>query len=307
MTNTGGGKILVLGASSYIGRQLCVQFGMDNIVATYNQSIIDGGVKFDALSMRLADILDAAPDISHAIILFAEPNLNECAADVEVTRKLNVDSIVATIKDLNAAGIRTVFFSTDSVFDGVHGNYTETDIPNPVVQYGKQKREVEKFIQEHCDNYCIIRPTRVYGTEPGDGSIFNSWISALKDGDLIRVATDQKMSPILISDLTAGIEALIDMSATGIYHLAGPELNSRSGFFDMLVEEMLQYGRVEPRVEYCQLSDFDLWETPPLNVSLDATKFIAATGIQPGAPRPTIRRLLANAGYGDRNDAVSEP
>jgi len=305
VTKIGDKNVLILGASGYIGPHLRDRLGPDNVVATYNSSPIVNGTHFDALSMRLPEILNTRTPISHAVILFGATNLNECAKNVEETQALNVDGIVRVIKDLIDAKIRVVFCSSDSVFDGISGNYSETDPPNPIVQYGIQKLEVERFIQDHCDDFCIIRPTRVYGTTLGDGSLFTSWISSLKNNELIKVATDQIMCPILMSDLTMGINKLLDLSATGIYHLAGPVVNSRAGFFDMLVEEIQAHLTEAPRVEYCRLSQFELPEIPPLNVSLNASKFIETTGFRPMEPRQAIQVMLANAGYGTSDGTCS--
>ncbi|MDP7132935.1 MAG: hypothetical protein QF437_20740, partial [Planctomycetota bacterium] len=75
-------KILLLGGSGFIGlhlrARLVAHMGEDQVVATYNETPFPGGVKFEALSM---DLRQAVPDLeifSHAVILFASTQPDDC-------------------------------------------------------------------------------------------------------------------------------------------------------------------------------------------------------------------------------------
>jgi len=58
-----------------------------------------------------------------------------------------------------------IYLSTDYVFDGNNGPYSEDDIPNPLNNYAKAKFETEKNILNSVSNYLILRITVVYGWE----------------------------------------------------------------------------------------------------------------------------------------------
>ena len=193
-------NILILGASGYIGRHLFKRLGIGRAVATFNKNPINDAVKFDSLNMSIADLKIDDREISHAIILLGETNIDTCAGNEKKSNDLNVGSIIALIEDLKSEGVIPVFISTDNVFDGTRGSYSETDLPNPIVVYGRQKLEIENYLQSQCKDFCIVRLSKVYGLAPGDGTLFTTWMKALFDGEYIRVATDQVFSPISIDD-----------------------------------------------------------------------------------------------------------
>lgn len=61
------------------------------------------------------------------------------------------------------AGRRVVYLSSDAVFDGLRGNYTEDDPPSPATLYGKNLVAVEKIVRERCPDACVVRPSYLYG------------------------------------------------------------------------------------------------------------------------------------------------
>ena len=58
---------------------------------------------------------------------------------------------------------RVLYVSSDGVFDGKKGKYAESDIPSPVTLYGRNLHYLEELVQSFCTNYCIIRPSYLYG------------------------------------------------------------------------------------------------------------------------------------------------
>ena len=52
--------------------------------------------------------------------------------------------------------VRFIYISTDYVFDGNKGNYSENDKPNPRSTYGKSKLSAENIVKT-LNNYLIIR------------------------------------------------------------------------------------------------------------------------------------------------------
>ena len=63
-------------------------------------------------------------------------------------------------------GARFVYFSTDYVFDGRGGPYTEDDPPRPLSVYGQSKYEAEQVLAEALGELLLtVRTTWVYGPE----------------------------------------------------------------------------------------------------------------------------------------------
>ena len=62
---------------------------------------------------------------------------------------------------------RVIYGSSDAVFDGLKGNYTENDPPAPTTLYGKNLVAVEKIVREHCPDACVVRPSYLYSFSVG--------------------------------------------------------------------------------------------------------------------------------------------
>ena len=60
------------------------------------------------------------------------------------------------IAEINNIGIKFIFLSSESVFDGKKGNYIETDSTNPIFEYGKQKDLIEKYILSYSKNFLMM-------------------------------------------------------------------------------------------------------------------------------------------------------
>jgi len=119
-----------------------------------------------------------------------------------------------------------IFLSTDFVFDGLNGPYTETDIPGPVNYYGSSKLAAEKSVMESSLlQWAIVRTVLVYGNIlVGNRSNVISWVKEnLEQEKPIKVVGDQWRTPTYVEDLAKGILLVIQKKATGIYHISGEE------------------------------------------------------------------------------------
>ncbi len=287
-------KILILGASSYVGRPLFDRLGPQRAAATYHQRPLDAAVRFDSLSMDLAEVVKDPSSFSHAVILFADKNPESCAADPAGSRALNVESVCRVLDRLRQWGVTPIFASTEFVFDGSEGRRRETDAIRPVLVYGRQKAEVERRIQESFGRHLILRLGKVFGRQRGDGTLFTKWLDAIERGETIRLATDQIFSPVYIDDVIEAVVRLIDLDLSGIYHVAGGQTASRPEFLEMLLEELRRRGPFEPKVARCSLHGLGLNELWPLDVSLDSRKLVAETGLRLTDVRRVCRDLAAD-------------
>jgi len=273
-------KILIIGGTSYIGTYLLNRLS-DKAISTYYEKPIDNSLYFDALSMRLSDVLKSPETISHAVVLIGDTDPETCAEDIKKSTKLNVDSIKSIIKDLQLLKIKPVFTSSEFVFDGTKGNYIETDTPNPILTYGKQKVEIEKYIQKSCDDFIIVRLAKVFGSQTGDETLFTNWLEAIKKDQTIHCAYDQIFSPVYVKDVVEAVARLIENDCKGIFHVSNPRAFSRLDLLNILLAEVKKKNKeIKANVVKCSIHDFDLREKRPLNVSMKPDKLIKNTGIQ---------------------------
>lgn len=123
-----------------------------------------------------------------------------------------------------------VYFSSEYVFDGHSGPYVETDPVTPLSAYGRSKAEGEKRVMESHPAPLIVRTTVVYGPDVREKNFLYAMHRVLGAGEDFPVPFDQLSSPTYNLDLAAASLALVDKGASGIFHVAGPEVMSRYDF-----------------------------------------------------------------------------
>jgi dTDP-4-dehydrorhamnose reductase len=174
----------------------------------------------------------------------AYTDVDGCEKNTETARKVNVEGVrnlVEICKEENrqdASHIKLVHLSTDYIFDGEKGPYSEDDIPNPLSYYGKTKLESEKIITENLSEFIIVRSNVLYGFAENVKPNFVLWvINELKEEKKINVVDDQYNNPTLADNLAQAIVELISNKFSGVINIAGREYPSRYDFALKIVEK----------------------------------------------------------------------
>ena len=290
----GNKKILILGASSFIGQRLFSKLGLEKAVGTYCNNPIPGGIYFNAQTMSIADIVKNPASFSHAIIMLGNTNVNSCAQNIEESNLLNVIKICSLIDELNVMRIVPVFTSTEVVFDGKKGDYIETDPVSPILTYGEQKVKVEQYLQGISNNFLVVRLARVIGDNLGDGSLFASWLDDLENVESLKCAKDQFFSPIYVDDVVDMMISLIMSGHKGIYHISGTEPFSRIELLNMLIRNLKEHISLNIEVIPCSINDFTVLEKHPHNVSLIPDKVMKSTTIKPLDMNVLCRKIVSD-------------
>ena len=272
-------RYLIVGASGLVGAQLYATLGPGNAMATWHRKPVPGGVAFDAVEMRLADtVLKRHPGFTHAFVFHGISGIDDCARDPQGTARVNVASVCAVIDDLVDHGIVPVFASSDAVFDGTRGMWTEEDPVNPVLTYGRHKVEVERYLAAKSAPSLVVRLAKVVSGAPGAGGLVNEWLDQLECDADIRCATDQFFSPADVDDVVRALVGLAEGRHTGVFHVCGPRPLSRLEFLRTVADEARRYRPVPARIVPCSLRDFDFAEPRPLDASMSLHKLYAALG-----------------------------
>lgn len=234
---------------------------------------------FDATRERLSDlVLKRHRSLTHAFILHGITNIDACARDPDGAERINVVSIKAVIDELVDHGITPVFASSDAVFDGSRGLWTEQDVANPILTYGRQKVAVEEYLMRGSFPYLVVRMSKVITTTPGCGDMLGDWMDRLERHAEIRCADDQVFSPVDIDDVVDALIRLTKIGHSGFFHVCCLRPVSRLGLLQMLVDEIRQFRDLDTRILPCSIRDFDFLEPRPLDTSMSATKLYAALG-----------------------------
>jgi len=183
-----------------------------------------------------------------------------------------------------------VFISTDYVFNGEKGLYSEEDQPDPINYYGYTKLKAEEAVRSILNDYCIVRTSVIFGSKPAAGKInFALWIlESLKQKRRINVVIDQINSPTLNTNLAEAILEILDRKLMGLYHIAGATPISRYDFACLLAEEFkLERELIQPTT-----SDKINWIAKrPKNASLNVAKAKRSLKKKPLDIRDAIRIL----------------
>ena len=147
---------------------------------------------------------------------------DDCEADHWQAWKTNVEGTVIVLTNAEEHHCFFVFLSTDFIFDGERGMYSEQDLPNPVNYYGQTKLEAEEAVRELASNYAIVRTVLVYGKPTGGrGNLLSVVRDKLQQGESYAVFNDQVRTPTYVEDLASAIITIIEKKAAGTWHISG--------------------------------------------------------------------------------------
>ena len=225
-------KVLITGANGFLGHylvSLLLQKGYE-VIATgkgNNRLPFSNSEKFVYTEMDFTnpfvvnDIFDThKPEIVVHAGAVSKPD--ECELNRKEALRINTEGTVTMLSNAAKHKCFFIFISTDFVFDGEAGMYTEVDSPNPVNFYGKTKLEAEEAVKRYDFDWAIVRTVLVYGKAmAGRSNILTIVKEKLEKGEAYSVVDDQVRTPTYVEDLAAGIIAIMEKRACGIYHLSG--------------------------------------------------------------------------------------
>ena len=231
-------RVLIIGASGMLGQRCAKHFSSLENVETLCAAP-DETIKFPAAAYVYLDmtqreevkklIFEFLPDVIINASAFTNVDLAE--TERELAWKINVKGVEYIVETAAAIDAHVIHISSDYVFDGTKGPYTEIDKPNPVSYYGRTKFASENAISISGALATIIRTNVLYGIIPSGRADFVRWVvNSLRSNTPIRIVTDQYNNPTFIDDLVAGIDAIINRKKYGLYNLAGMEVISRLEF-----------------------------------------------------------------------------
>ncbi|MGH9709797.1 MAG: SDR family oxidoreductase, partial [Candidatus Acidiferrales bacterium] len=144
-------------------------------------------------------------------------------------------------------GARFVFISTDSVFDGRRGHYSEEDQPAPVNEYARTKLAAEEAVRKWLSDALIVR-TNFYGWNFKQKSSLGEWmLERLVRREQLPAFANVRFNPLLVNHLGKIILNLVARGAKGVFHVAARNECSKHEFALMIAEIFgLDTGEVRP-------------------------------------------------------------
>ena len=227
-------NILIIGANGFTGRRILNDLSASkayNVTGcSLHEDISPGSnYRFVQTDIRKENAVKTLFDSvePHVVINTSALSVPDyCETHHEEAYDTNVNATEHLANYCRAGNSRFIHLSTDFVFDGCTNKlYTEEDEPNPVNYYGITKLEGEKRIAGCCPDYAIVRVVVVYGKAlpRQHGNVLQLVANKLRNGEPIRVVSDQWRTPTFVGDISEGVERLINYPNNGIFHICGSE------------------------------------------------------------------------------------
>ncbi len=225
-------RALVIGGSGQVGSALLGALAERGHTAagTHHRTVTVGTRRLDLTDSEAVArlVANTCPDwIFCTGALTHVDHCEDCPAEAE---RLNRDGPRAVATAAAGVGAGVVLFSTDYVFDGSSGPYSEDDRPRPLSVYGRTKLEGEQAVVESGARALIIRTTGVYGPDHQAKNFVYQLIRRCRAGERMLVPADQVSTPTYTRDLAGASLELAEHGRTGLYHVAGLTALDRHAF-----------------------------------------------------------------------------
>jgi dTDP-4-dehydrorhamnose reductase len=306
-------RILITGASGLLGLNLALWIaGQSDHQNADRRHVVYGAVhrhilKTEAFQIFESDLLQ--PGAVERIFDQVQPEwVIHCAAlaDVDICEgdparaaKMNTDlpELLATI--VARGGARLLHISTDAVFDGQRGNYSEEDSPNPLSVYARTKLEGEYAVLEK-DPRAIVARVNLFGWSlSGQRSLAEFFFNNLSGGKTVLGFTDVFFCPVLVNDLGQVFLKMLGLELSGLYHVVSSDCLSKYEFGARIAR---RFGLDENLIRPTSVLQAGLRAVRSPNLTLRTDKLRQALGRPTPAVAGGLDRFYAlyQAGYPDQ-------
>jgi len=286
------GNILITGASGQVGWHLCHYLPQKGyrVTGTYHSHKPDlPGVELLECNLEEPQALSplCQKDFTTVIHAAALTHADQCEKMPDVARRVNVKGTKA-LAELFRPETRFIYISTDLVFDGSKGWYSETETINPVNLYGETKAEGEHAALSR-PGAVVVRLSLVYGPATPFSAGFSSVMkSHLEAGQPVKLFIDQYRTPIYVGDILRALERIIEQEPRErIYHLGGAERVNR---WDCGCRYVDVFGYERALLQPVTADSVGLVPRGK-DCSLDCTRFVTEFGFRPSGVLHGLRRM----------------
>jgi len=230
-------KILITGSNGLLGQKLLHKLTQDSLVQLVATSKGENRVSnkegyayfdLDVTSNVAVAKLIASEKPQVVINTAAMTNVDLCEDEKQDCVALNVDAVRYLADACEKIDAHLIQISTDFIFDGEDGPYTEEDKPNPLSYYGLSKLKSEQLLQAHTVKWTVLRTIIVFGVgeKLSKGNIVLWAKDALSKGDPLNIIDDQFRAPTLAEDLADICILAAKKKAFGIFNASGKDIMS---------------------------------------------------------------------------------
>ncbi len=236
-------RILITGSNGLLGQKIvkqCLEKNYIFLATSKGENRVTSLPNEHYVSMDICNSIEIQHAIdsfkpTHVIHTAAITNVDYCEQHEEECTDVNVKAVELLFSICQRKNIHFQLLSTDFVFDGSKGNYSEDDQVGPLSVYAKSKVDAENILLSSTYlNWSILRTIIVYGDgENLSRSNIVLWAKdALIKGDELTIVDDQFRAPTWADDLAWACLRVCELNKKGIYHICGPETMS---IYDLVI------------------------------------------------------------------------
>jgi len=282
-------RILITGVSGLLGNNLAHYFkDIHSVLGLYNSH----PVAIDGAQTQKRDITSKValnkavsrfnPDI--VIHCASLTDVDFCEVNRELTDRINVFGTKTATDSIRGNKAKLIYISTDSVYDGVKGNFSETDSANPLNYYGLSKYKGEQEVLKRPDS--LILRTNLFGWNIQNKFSLAEWIlHELSNNREIKGFKDVCFSSLYTFELAKILDEAIVKGLTGIYNCASASSLSK---YDFAVHIADGFNLNKSLIKPISVDDFNFKAKRGKNLTLNIDKLTNDLNYSPPAITESI-------------------
>lgn len=285
-------RLAITGAGGLLGSALLAVAKGHEVYSLYGQHPPSSGTPIRLDLTDKDQVAEALKKIEPDAVIHAAAltDVDRCERDRDLAKAINYDATRIIAESARELGAYLIYISTDYVFDGGKGMYSEEDVPSPINFYGQTKLMGEQAVRELLSDYLIVRTSVIYGSNPSSGKVnFALWLlNSLRAGKTVKVAVNQFVSPTLNTNLAEMITECLERRVKGVLHLSGASRVSRLEF----ALELCRTWSLNPSlISAVDMSEMNWYAPRPRDSSLDVAKASSILTKRPAPVKDSLYRL----------------
>jgi len=222
----------------------------------------------------------------------AMTQVDRCECEPELARRVNAWAPTRMAELCAQWRTRLVHVSTDYVFDGAGARpYREEDPVRPHSVYGESKLAGEEAVRAASPRNLVVRSSWVFGRGRNFvAAVLERAERAAQGGPGLRVVDDERGRPTYARDLAAGLVALVEREARGLYHLAN---SGDASWWEVARLSLDQMGFAGLPIERIGSEELDLAAPRPRYSVLDCSR-AEGQGVRLRSWQAALREYLSS-------------